>query len=292
VLGFGAGQVQKIPSDSDYRLDVAKLRRAIRRDRAQGLTPFCIVATAGTTNTGSIDPLDLLADLAEEEDLWLHVDGALGAAAVLDPRGRRLLSGIERADSLVLDPHKWLFQPFEMGCMLVRETGWLEKAFRIAPEYLSDTQTRGDEVNFWERGIQHSRRFRALKLWLSVNIFGWSAFRQAVQRGFELAELAEALVREHEDWQIVTPAQLAILTFRYASPRMSERQLDDINRALVEDLIADGSAMISSTVVRERTVLRMCTINPRTTDSDMRATIACLAALADRRVRGGQHTGQ
>ncbi len=283
VLGFQPDQVHRLPSDQDFRFDVGALREAVRRDRAAGRVPFCVVATAGTTNTGSIDPLHALADLCQQESLWLHVDGAYGAAAALSERGKALLAGIERADSLVLDPHKWLFQPFDMGCLLVREARWLENTFRTVPEYLEDTETGAEEVNFWERGIQLTRSFRALKLWLSVKVFGWSAFRAAVEWGFRSAEVAETLVRQQGDWQVVTGAQLAVVTFRFAPPGWSDQQLDRLNRALVEEMIADGRAMLSSTVLRGRTVLRLCTINPRTTDEDIRLTIARLAELAAQR---------
>jgi aromatic-L-amino-acid decarboxylase len=287
VLGFQPDQVHKLPSDGAFRFDIDALREAIRGDRAAGRVPFCVVATAGTTNTGSVDPLHALADLCQQESLWLHVDGAYGAAAALTERGKALLAGIERADSLVLDPHKWLFQPFDMGCLLVREARWLESTFRMVPEYLEDTEGEADEINFWERGIQLTRSFRALKLWLSVKVFGWSAFRAAVERGFRSAEVAEAAVRQQRDWEVVTGAQLAVVTFRFAPPGWSNQELDRLNRALVEDLIADGCAMLSSTVLRGRTVLRLCTINPRTTDEDIRMTITRLAELAAQRAAGG-----
>jgi aromatic-L-amino-acid decarboxylase len=284
ILGFRPEQLRTIPSDSAYRLDVRRLRAAIAQDRAAGLTPFCVVGTAGTTNTGSIDPLTALADLCADESLWFHVDGAYGAAAALSSRGKSLMTGLERADTLVLDPHKWLFQPFDMGCLIARKSRWLEATFSTVPEYLRDTQVQEGEVNFWERGIQLTRSFRAIKLWLSVKVFGWTAFQQAVERGFELAELTEAAVSRRPDWEVVTPAQLSIITFRCAPPGLDQGQIDQLNRHLVADMVTDGTAMISSTELRGRTVLRMCTMNPRATDVDIEETIGRLAVLAKRRL--------
>lgn len=285
VLGFRPDQLRSIPTDSAYRLDVHELSSAIDQDRAVGKVPFCVTATAGTTNTGSIDPLEEIADLCEAENLWFHVDGAYGAPAMLTEEGQNLLKGIERADTLVLDPHKWLFQPFEMGCLLVREASWMEKTFSKVPEYLEDTETGEGEVNFWERGVQLTRRFRALKLWLSVQVFGWEAFKEAIQIGFRSAEFIENLVQDFPDWRVVTPAQLGIVTFRFEVPDLDEGQLDKLNRALVQDMIADGYAMISSTTLNDRTVLRMCTINPRTTNDDLETTLKHLNKFAHKRAR-------
>jgi glutamate/tyrosine decarboxylase-like PLP-dependent enzyme len=279
VLGFQREQLQQIASDEHFRIDVPGLERAITRDRCAGRLPFCVVANAGTTNTGAVDPLPDVAHLCQEEGLWLHVDGAYGAAAVLSERGRAALTGLGSADSLSLDPHKWLFQPFEIGCVLVRNGEWLEQTFRILPEYLSDIEGDEGEVNFCDRGIQLTRGFRALKLWLSLKVFGVSGFRRAMERGLELAEIAEVAVAELPEWEVVTPAQMGVVTFRCAPAGLTPEAQDALNRGLVEELVASGFAMISTTTLRGRVVLRMCTINPRTTESDVRETIARLALV-------------
>ena len=285
ILGYKPEQLRSIPSDQGFRFDVPELKRAIEKDRAAGLVPFCVTATAGTTNTGSIDPLDEIADLCAAEKLWFHIDGAYGAPAMLTEHGQNLLKGIERADTLVLDPHKWLFQPFEMGCLLVRESSWMEKTFSKVPEYLEDAEAEEGEVNFWERGVQLTRKFRALKLWLSVQVFGWEAFKEAIQRGIRSAEYFEDLVQDLPDWTVVTPAQLGIVTFRFIASNLDERRLDALNRALVQDMISDGYAMISSTILHGRTVLRICTINPRTTNDDLETTLKHLNKFARKRAR-------
>jgi glutamate/tyrosine decarboxylase-like PLP-dependent enzyme len=283
VLGFRPDQLRVVPTNSDFQLDMGELIQVIEADRLSGLIPFCIVATAGTTNTGAIDPLDEIADLCEAENIWFHIDGAYGAPAALTKRGKILMKGIERADTLVLDPHKWLFQPYEMGCLLARESSWFGETFRIVPEYLEDAETKVDEVNFWERGVQLTRRFRALKFWLSVQVFGWDAFVSAVEVGFQSAEYVERYVQGLAGWCVVTPAQLGIVTFRYEHPEMDQGQMNKLNRALVQDIITDGTAMVTSTVLRERTVLRLCTINPRTSSEDLKMTLDRLNDFAIKR---------
>lgn len=279
LLGFGDHQLCLLPADRAFCLEPAVLQRAVEQDRTQGRVPFCLVANAGTTNTGAVDPLPALGEVCQQEGLWFHVDGAYGAAAVLCERGKESLPGLDGVDSLSLDPHKWLFQPYEIGCVLVREDRWLEDAFHILPEYLEDAQGREDEVNFCDRGVQLTRGFRALKLWMSLKVFGGEAFRRALDRGFELAEIAERAVRDLSDWEIVTPAQMGVVTFRCAPPGMSPEEHNYLNRALVESMMADGWAMISSTVLRGQTVLRMCPINPRATDDDILETVRRLAAM-------------
>ena len=215
VLGFAPEQLRTICSDENFRLSIPLLREAIAEDRATGKRPFCIIASAGTTNTGAVDPLDALADLCQQEDMWLHVDGAYGAPAILTEKGRAELAGLERAHSLALDAHKWLFQPIECGMVLVRDRRWLPLTFKETSEVLKDVQSEGEELNFMYQGIQLTRQFRALKLWMSFKVFGLDAISEAISTGFENSELAEKLLREAGCWEIVTPAQMAIVTFRY-----------------------------------------------------------------------------
>ena len=234
-----------------------------------------MIANAGTTNTGAIDPLREIAAFCRAENLWMHVDGAYGAAAAISERGRRLLEGIELADSLSFDPHKWLFQPIECGCVLLRDAALLKATYRIMPEYLADVHRNVTEVNPCDYGIQLTRGFRALKVWMSIQYFGMDAFRAAVERGFVLAEFAEAKLRRMPGWEVVTPAQMGIVSFR-------RRDADEaFYHRLHDAMLGDGFALATSTVLNGRTVLRLCTINPRTTEEDIEQTLDWLEALAN-----------
>ncbi len=205
----------------------------------------------------------------------MHVDGAYGAAAVICERGRKALDGMALADSLSFDPHKWLFQPFECGCVLLRDAALLKATYRIMPEYLADVHRNVAEVNPCDFGIQLTRGFRALKVWMSMQYFGLDAFRAAVDRGFVLAELAEAKLRGMPRWKIVTGAQMGIVSFeRIDAP-------DGFYHRMHDAMLRDGFALATSTVLNGRTVLRLCTINPRTTDADVEQTLDWIDKLAD-----------
>lgn len=286
VLGFAPEQYRALPADPDFRLDPAAVAEAVAADRAAGRRPFCVIASAGTTNTGAVDPLPELADLCAAEGLWLHVDAAYGGGAVLCPEGRRALAGIGRADSLALDPHKWLFQPYEIGCVLVREEAALVETFHVLPDYLRDVEARRGEVNFGDRGVQLTRSFRALKLWLSIQVFGLDAFRRAVARGIENARRAEDLLGASGAWEVVTPASLGVVTFRWAPEGIDPGLAEAVTAGLVEASQADGFTLVSSTRLRGRTALRLCAINPRTTPGDLAASIDRLGILADELARG------
>lgn len=281
VLGFAPDQIRTLRADADFRLPMDQLRREVAADRAAGRIPFCVVANAGTTNTGAVDPLPALAAFCREENIWLHADGAYGAPAVLTDAGKARLEGLGGVDSLTLDPHKWLFQSFETGCLLVRDRNLLLEAFQILPEYLRDTHGASEEVNFGNYGIQLTRSFRALKLWMSLQTFGLDAFREAIARGIKLAEVAEEALAEDPAWEIVTPAALGVVTFRY-NAKAEAGAVDALQSRIVEATMAEGFALVTSTVLGGRPVLRLCTINPRTSDEDMRETVHRLAATGAR----------
>jgi len=281
VLGFRADQMRKIPADDRFRLPLAALATAIAADRAAGRIPFCVIANAGTTNTGAVDPLPELAALCRREDLWLHVDGAYGAAAVVCDRGRRALAGIEQVDSLALDPHKWLFQPAECGCVLVRDRRLLLDTYTVHPEYLQDVHRDAEAVNFCDYGIQLSRGFRALKLWMTIQVFGMDNLRAAVEHGFVLAETAEALLRAGGPWEVFTPAEMGIVSFRFIAPGCSEERLDALQIEIVDRLLEGGWAVVTSTRLAGHNALRLCTINPRSTVDDVRGTIERMARIGE-----------
>jgi aromatic-L-amino-acid/L-tryptophan decarboxylase len=274
ALGFPTDHVRVLPSDDGLRLTAAAVREAVASDRRDGRDPRFIVATAGTTNTGAIDELEGLAELAAAEAMWFHVDGAYGAPAALCEPGRRALNGLERADSLVLDPHKWLFLPYDVGCLFVRRPGTLEHAFGMRPEYLADVRAQEAEVHFGDRSLELTRRSRALKLWLMFKVYGSRRVAAGVQRGIELAELTQRLLERDPGWEVVTPAQLGIVTFT----RRGWSAEDHAERvAAVSD---SGYAAVTSTDLRGRPALRLCTINPRTTEYDIAETLRRLGACA------------
>ena len=282
LLGFAKHQLRRLDCDDAFRLDPASLRRAVNEDRESGRRPFCVVANAGTTNTGAVDPMNALADFCGETGMWLHIDGAYGASAALGNRSDQLLDGLFHADSLVLDPHKWLFQPFEIGAVLVRDKMLLADTFKVEADYMQDTVTEGGEVNFCDYGIQLSRGFRALKLWMTLQCFGLDAVKQAVDRGIELAELAEAEIHSDARLTLTSPACLGVVTFCYTgNEQMSHDMVNGINRDIARAILASGEAVVTSTELRGQTVLRLCTINPRTTEDDIRRTVAMLADIGD-----------
>jgi glutamate/tyrosine decarboxylase-like PLP-dependent enzyme len=278
IVGVRAECVRMVGTDEYFRMDLEDLERMIAQDRADGFTPIAVCGNAGTTNTGSVDPLDALADVCEREGIWLHVDAAYGGFAVLTDKGKALFTGLDRADSIAMDAHKWLFQPFEAGCLMVKDVRRLEEAFSVHPEYLQDTDWGRDHPNFGDRGLQLSRSFRALKVWMSIQTFGMAAFRRAIARGMELTERAEEYVRASEVLQIANPASLGIVCFRVnpLSTDHDDERLEEINEAVQARIIETGTAMMSSTRLRGRYSLRMCILNHTTTWDDVRSTLEAI----------------
>lgn len=279
-LGFSSEQLVKIPSDPRFRLDPRLLIERVRDDEKAGRRPFCVVASAGTTSTGTVDDLEAIHQICRDRGLWMHVDGSYGAAAALSRNARIHLRGLEFADSLSLDPHKWLFQPYEIGCTLVRDRRWLKETFHIMPPYLVDAEGDERRFNFSEHGVQLTRSFRALKLWLSLKAFGREAFEDLIDRGLSLAEETQTRLESRAAWRVVTPAQMGTLTFRFESPRLDPESSNRLHRELSRDLLQSGYAFLSTTHLLGNTVLRLCTINPRTTLEDLETTLDRLEILA------------
>ena len=285
IAGIDPSLIRDVPTDDALRIRPSRLVAAIRRDRAEGLQPFCLVANAGTTNTGSIDPLAELAAIARAEGIWYHIDAAYGGFAVLDPGTRPLLEGIELSDSLTLDPHKWFFQPYETGCLLARDATRLEAAFRIMPAYLQDAQWGPEHVNFCDRGLQLTRVFRALRVWLSVQRYGVAAHRAEIGRAIALARGAEARIRTAEELELLSPQSLGVVCFRYRGDgSVPEDALDHLNERIQDDIVQSGFAMMSSTRVKGCFSLRFCVLNYRTTEEDLARTL-------DRIVDAGRRLG-
>ena len=268
MLGFRPEQVRVLPSDERFRLAPETLEAAITADLARGLNPFCAVAQGGATNTGSVDPLESLAEVCREHGAWLHVDAAYGGFAALADPG--LLPGLAHADSVVLDPHKWLYQPFECGCVLVRDGQALRNAFEILPDYLRDAEADAGEVNFCDLGLQLTRSARALKIWVSLRYFGLNAFREAIRRSLEVAAAAARRVEESQTLELMAPPSLGVVCFR-------RRDLDEAaNAGLVSALERSGTGLISTTRLHGRFALRMCVLNHQSTPEDVEAVLAFL----------------
>jgi len=284
VIGLRPDQITPVPADDNFRLTPTPLRDAIHRDRAAGRLPWAVVANAGATNTGTVDRLAALAELCRQEKLWLHVDAAYGWSAVLTTESRAALTGIGDCDSVTLDPHKWFGQCFESGCLLVREGRRLTETFAMRPEYMQDVKPETDQINFADQGLTLTRRFRALKIWLSVKVLGLSWYRELVHRSCSLAQLAEILLKQEPAFEILSPPQLSIICFRF-NPlhlRLSEEELNRLNLSIIEELRATGRAFISSTRLRGRVALRFCFVNWRTTASDVEEIIHLLKEIGER----------
>ena len=276
IAGISRDNVHVAQMDDLFRIDTDSLERVVSADRKAGLEPFAVVASAGTTNTGSVDPLHAIADFCEREKLWLHIDAAYAGFAALTVEGKKMLSGIERADSLTLDPHKWLFVPFECGCLMVRDPAALTDAFRIMPEYLKDVEAGEEEVNFADRGEQLTRYSRALKIWMSVSYFGTEAISRAIQDAMDRARLMQSLVRNSSDFETLCEAQFGIFCFRARPKSVADEDLDALNERINTRVVSGGRYLISSTRLRGQFSLRICTLGFRTTEADIRELFATL----------------
>ena len=235
IVGVRPECIRMIPSDERFRLDVNALARSVAEDRAAGFNPIAVCANAGTSSTGAIDPLEGMADFCEAEGIWLHVDAAYGGFAAVTEPGKRLLKGIARADSVGLDAHKWFFQPYEAGCLLVKDVGALERVFAVHPDVLQDTVWGANHPNIADRGLQLSRSIRALKIWMSVQTFGMAAFRRAVSNGMELAGRAGAYVEDSPNLELLTPVSLGVVCFRVnpCNEGRTEEALEEMNRTVL-----------------------------------------------------------
>jgi aromatic-L-amino-acid/L-tryptophan decarboxylase len=284
LLGLGSDSIRWIESDPDFRMSLAGLRQAVPEDRRQGWHPFCIVANAGSVQTGAIDPLDAVADFAKESNLWMHVDGAYGAAATLDPDSRPLFSGIERADSVALDPHKWLSVPVECGCVLVRDGALLRDAFSLVPPYIRAEPGKGIGNLPWfaEYGIQQTRGFRALKLWVTLANAGTSGLERQIRRQIALARYLEQRVEATPNFELRSKGPLSIVCFRYVRPEIAgdEKALDALNQKVMEHMQAAGRAFVTSATLAGRFVLRACILHYDTVEADIDAMLQAVEDTA------------
>jgi len=292
MLGLGTGVLRKLEVDAEWRMRVDDLREAIRRDRDRGVRPAVVVATAGTVATGAIDPLADIAEVCEQEGLWLHVDGAYGGPAVLAGDLRPLFDGIERVDSIAFDPHKWMYTPHSGGCVLVRDESRLEAAFTAHASYIrEDTERMEHEVDLGHLSPQFSRGFQALKIWISLLAHGRRAYGERISHDAALARYLAARVEAHPSFELAAPVTLSICCFRYVpedlasadhDPAARETYLSTLNERIMTELQLDGRVFISNAVLGDAFVLRACVVNFRTEAEDMDAVLQVAEELGAR----------
>lgn len=269
VLGIGQDGCRKIPADAAFRLDVGALRRAVAEDRAAGFTPFAVTATVGTTSTTSIDPVPEIAEVCAGEGLWLHVDAAYGGSAALDPGMRHVLAGAERADSLVVNPHKWMFVPLDLSALYTRRPEVVRAAFSLLPDYLR-TGEEAAVPNLMDYGVSLGRRFRALKLWMVLRAFGQAGMAARIREHLRLARLFEEWVENDARFERMAPAPFSVVCFRGRFARLPPAGQDDANQRLLDAVNATGEAYLSHTRVRGRVTLRMAIAHLRTQERHVR----------------------
>ena len=276
IVGIAPEGIRVLPTDTSGRIDAGTVAEAIAADRSAGRTPMVVSANAGTPTRGAVDPLPALADICAAEQVWLHVDAAYGGFAILTPRGAAALEGIDRADSINADPHKWLFQPYEAGCILVRDIGTLERAFSIQHDVLQDSVWGAKHANLADYGIQLSRSFRALEIWMSIQTFGMAAFRAAIENGLDRA--AE-YARKSRTLELLS-ASLGMVCFRVNPGGLGEDALASLNRKVLARMFWGERTFLSSTMVNKRFVLRLCIVNHNTTWDEVRETLEAAERFA------------
>ena len=286
LLGIGTNNVRMVNLDDRFRMDINDLEKKIIEDKKSGKYPIAVVATAGTVNTGAIDPLDDIANICQKYNLWFHVDAAYGGFATLSQESNHLFNGLKQADSIVVDPHKWLFMPYEAGCVLVKNPSHLTETFSMKTDYLhidNDKKISFTDVDFSDYGIQLSREFRALKIWMSLKVYGIKRYEQIINQNILLSKYIEALIAESDDFIIESPANLSIVCFRYVPKNLLEEYsqasllqkdkfntyFNSLNKSILTEMRLDGRGLLSSTSLHGKYVLRSCIVNYRTKKSDI-----------------------
>ena len=275
IIGISPQCIRKVPSDDMFRMDLNELFNLVAEDQAAGISPLIVVANAGTTSTGSIDPLDAIADFCESQNIWFHIDAAYGGFSCVTEHGKKLMHGIERADSVSLDAHKWFFQSYEAGILVVKNLRTLEDTFRMSPDILQDTVWGTDHPNIANRGLQLSRTDRALKIWMSVQTFGMKKIRKSVAHGMELAKQAEVYIHESEELEMLAPVTLSAVCFRFISSdsTLDEDSIEEVNRTILARVFWEDLSFFSSTILHGIFSLRLCIVNHESTWNDVRETL-------------------
>jgi glutamate/tyrosine decarboxylase-like PLP-dependent enzyme len=288
LLGLGSDALRQIAVNEDFQMDLQALERAISEDRQAGHQPFCVIGNAGTVNTGATDNLNQIADICEREGLWYHVDGAFGALAVLSSELSSLVAGMERADSLAFDLHKWMYMPYEVGCVLVRQEEAHRQAFSLTPDYLthSDRGLAAGSIWFSDYGVQLSRGFRALKVWMSMKEHGLKKYGRLIQQNVDQARYLASLVENTTELQLLAPVPLNIVCFRYVAEDLDDERLNELNRELLIKLHESGVAAPSYTMIEGRYSLRVAITNHRSRRQDFEVLVKEIMRLGKSLTRG------
>ncbi|MEZ0327076.1 MAG: aspartate aminotransferase family protein [Fimbriimonas sp.] len=283
LLGLGRQSLRLIQTNEDLTINVSELRASIRQDRDRGIKPMAVLATAGTVNTGATDDMNAIADLCEEEELWMHVDGAFGALLKLAPNLRGRVNGMERADSLAFDLHKWMYLPFEIACLLVRDGAAHKAAFSQEASYIAalDRGVIKGGLTFGEMGIELTRGFKALKAWMCLKAYGLEQFGRIIEQNVAQAQLLAKMVNQNPSLELVSPVPLNIVCFRFVAEGLSLDELNQTNKKILFLLQERGLAVPSSTVIDGKFCLRACIVNHRTTNEDIEALARDAAAIGD-----------
>ena len=284
-LGLGKKWMRFIPVNEHYEIDIDVLEERLKEDRNAGYQPICIIGNAGTVNTGAIDSLDALADICGREKIWFHVDGAFGALASLSSKYRRLVAGIERADSLAFDLHKWMYMPFEVACVLIRDFEDHVQTFSVTPDYLSHMPrgvAGGQHAWFGDLGLQLTRGFKALKVWMTVKAYGLDHFRRQIEQDIDHAKYLAGLVRDHPNLELLDEVPLNIVCFRYTTPGMDDPALDDLNQEVMLRLHERGLAVPSYTRLKDKFALRVSITNHRSTRRDFEFLVEKVVEIAEK----------
>lgn len=267
ILGLGRQNIQRIPTHENLQMDIKALQTAIVDDRKAGFQPFCVVGSAGTVNTGTIDPMNAIADVCNEHKLWFHIDAAYGGPAAALSSQKEAFAGLHRADSIALDPHKWLYVPIEAGCALFKNREALRQTYSLVPEYLRvDRSVDMSRTDFMEFGPQLTRSFRALKVWMTFKAFGIKKLKSAIAHDITKAQYLKELINTSEDFEVRGPVELSIVCFRFnpKGSKLSEEELDELNIRLLHSLEEDATVFITGTSIHESAALRVCIVNHRT----------------------------
>lgn len=276
ILGIGNSRIRVIPTDDRFCMVTDLLEKAIKEDIRKGFRPFIAIASAGTTNTGSVDDFGRIRRICDKYDMWMHVDGAFGASVLLSQKYRKELDGIEKADSLSWDAHKWLFQTFGCGIVLVRDQKHLLESFSVHPEYLKDLEKDGTLVNPWDMSIELTRPARSMKLWLTLQVMGKGKVSGDIEHGIEMARWTEEKIKNNENIEIISHAKLGMINFRYVLEGLTEEQTDRLNAAISEKMLSDGYAGVFTTELKGKKVLRMCILHPDVTKEELMNTLILL----------------